>query len=125
MELCRLACAVVASLFIYRCAMKVYVFNQEQRANFLSVGLLLMAAALIIAVLFPSDDAFIHSASHVVAVVIKGIAAIAALGLIVYVIRLQWLLRRVKHYQEIRTKSAGRNAVCPCGSGKKFKKCCG
>jgi preprotein translocase subunit SecA len=23
------------------------------------------------------------------------------------------------------TKKVGRNAPCPCGSGKKFKKCCG
>jgi preprotein translocase subunit SecA len=27
--------------------------------------------------------------------------------------------------QAQRTKSAGRNDPCPCGSGKKFKKCCG
>jgi hypothetical protein len=25
----------------------------------------------------------------------------------------------------VRTAKAGRNASCPCGSGKKFKKCCG
>ena len=25
----------------------------------------------------------------------------------------------------VRTVKVGRNAPCPCGSGKKFKKCCG
>jgi preprotein translocase subunit SecA len=27
--------------------------------------------------------------------------------------------------QAISTKKAGRNDACPCGSGKKYKKCCG
>jgi uncharacterized protein YecA (UPF0149 family) len=27
--------------------------------------------------------------------------------------------------REREAASAGRNAPCPCGSGKKFKKCCG
>ena len=27
--------------------------------------------------------------------------------------------------QVIKTKDVGRNDPCPCGSGKKYKKCCG
>jgi uncharacterized protein YecA (UPF0149 family) len=27
--------------------------------------------------------------------------------------------------QVIRTNKVGRNDPCPCGSGKKYKKCCG
>jgi len=26
--------------------------------------------------------------------------------------------------RQLRTKKIGRNDLCPCGSGKKFKKCC-
>lgn len=26
--------------------------------------------------------------------------------------------------QQIARKKVGRNEICPCGSGKKFKKCC-
>ncbi len=29
------------------------------------------------------------------------------------------------HHQAVSTKSVGRNDPCPCGSGKKYKKCCG
>jgi preprotein translocase subunit SecA len=31
----------------------------------------------------------------------------------------------VEKKQAISTKKAGRNDPCPCGSGKKYKKCCG
>lgn len=31
---------------------------------------------------------------------------------------------RVKRGLKIETDSVGRNALCPCGSGKKYKKCC-
>jgi uncharacterized protein len=38
-----------------------------------------------------------------------------------------WLPRRKSAVQQVRhdTPRAGRNDTCPCGSGKKFKKCCG
>jgi uncharacterized protein len=35
------------------------------------------------------------------------------------------VLAREKVEMESRYASAGRNDPCPCGSGKKFKKCCG
>ena len=28
-------------------------------------------------------------------------------------------------FQPVTTEKVGRNAPCPCGSGKKYKKCCG
>jgi len=34
-------------------------------------------------------------------------------------------LRKDKHLPEAGKAKAGRNEPCPCGSGKKFKKCCG
>ena len=30
-----------------------------------------------------------------------------------------------KKHQPIRHKKIGRNELCPCGSGKKYKRCCG
>ena len=33
--------------------------------------------------------------------------------------------RRLPHLEPIRSTKVGRNEPCPCGSGKKFKKCCG
>jgi len=30
-----------------------------------------------------------------------------------------------KKNQPIKTEKVGRNDPCPCGSGKKYKKCCG
>ncbi len=35
---------------------------------------------------------------------------------------MQWALQKEKGFTE---SSAGRNQPCPCGSGKKYKKCCG
>ena len=36
------------------------------------------------------------------------------------------LLEKTKKVEPIRTsREVGRNDPCPCGSGKKFKKCCG
>jgi SEC-C motif len=33
-------------------------------------------------------------------------------------------LRRVEHYARLRRAAVGRNAPCPCGSGRKYKLCC-
>ena len=35
--------------------------------------------------------------------------------------------KKITHYDEpyIADKKPGRNDPCPCGSGKKYKKCCG
>ena len=32
---------------------------------------------------------------------------------------------RIEHSTPVRSKKIGRNEPCPCGSGKKYKKCCG
>jgi uncharacterized protein len=49
-----------------------------------------------------------------------------ALGICVIGIRDYWLPQR-KAAGTIRreTGKVGRNDLCPCGSGKKYKKCCG
>jgi uncharacterized protein YecA (UPF0149 family) len=31
----------------------------------------------------------------------------------------------VRPHRPARSEKVGRNAPCPCGSGKKYKKCCG
>ena len=31
----------------------------------------------------------------------------------------------ISHSATVRTEHVGRNEPCPCGSGKKYKKCCG
>ena len=33
--------------------------------------------------------------------------------------------KNLKQYRPVRTTKIGRNDSCPCGSGKKYKKCCG
>jgi uncharacterized protein len=49
------------------------------------------------------------------------------LPVIVQIIAAYWrdLEARLSHRQPIRSTKIGRNEPCPCGSGKKFKKCCG
>jgi uncharacterized protein (DUF433 family) len=37
----------------------------------------------------------------------------------------EWKLKITKPDQSIKTEKVGRNEPCPCGSGKKYKKCCG
>ena len=35
------------------------------------------------------------------------------------------IIEEIEEKPEIDTTNVGRNDPCPCGSGKKFKKCCG
>jgi len=37
----------------------------------------------------------------------------------------EYYLEQKKAHTVIRTDKTGRNEPCPCGSGKKYKKCCG
>lgn len=34
-------------------------------------------------------------------------------------------IQRIQHFQILNHRKIGRNELCPCGSGKKYKKCCG
>ena len=36
-----------------------------------------------------------------------------------------WKTSMLKDLQRVEQKKPGRNDPCPCGSGKKFKRCCG
>ena len=48
-----------------------------------------------------------------------------AIAVIVWLALLALGLFREKPRQEIARARVGRNALCPCGSGRKYKKCCG
>ncbi len=39
--------------------------------------------------------------------------------------RVDLLMELAKLEKELKPKKVGRNDPCPCGSGKKYKKCCG
>jgi uncharacterized protein YecA (UPF0149 family) len=50
----------------------------------------------------------------------------ASLGACVMAIQEWWLpVRKAKSTTRREEPKVGRNAPCPCGSGKKFKQCCG
>jgi uncharacterized protein len=38
---------------------------------------------------------------------------------------MDWVRQQDARRDTARAKATGRNALCPCGSGKKFKRCCG
>ncbi len=52
--------------------------------------------------------------------------ALGMLGPAVYAVDLYWKEhgRRSKSPSALALRKIGRNAPCPCGSGKKYKKCC-
>jgi uncharacterized protein len=47
------------------------------------------------------------------------------LGAMVLLIDRYWRIGAAAPPQPVRSSKVGRNAPCPCGSGRKYKKCCG
>jgi len=68
-----------------------------------------------------ADAAFLREVQSVRAGFDQALARFAARGRRIY----EYNLAREAQRTPVRSEKTGRNAPCPCGSGRKYKKCCG
>ncbi|MEQ8493399.1 MAG: SEC-C metal-binding domain-containing protein, partial [Gammaproteobacteria bacterium] len=67
------------------------------------------------------DAAFLREAETARADFAAALASFAARGRLIR----DYVIAREAQRTPVRSSKTGRNAPCPCGSGRKYKKCCG